>query len=41
MKLQEDRVYTSNPPMYGYKCPNCGNVQFSIYNEKLDKIWDK
>lgn len=30
MIWQDDRVYLSNPPMYGYKCPKCGNVEFEI-----------
>ena len=34
MKLQEGIVYTSNPVRYGYKCPNCGNVQYSMIKEE-------
>ena len=30
MKLQEDRIYTSNPPMYGYDCPKCGYVDYDL-----------
>lgn len=27
---ETDKVYTSDPPMYGYKCPKCGNYQYSF-----------
>ena len=33
MKLQEGVVYLSYPAQYGYKCPNCGNIQYSFIRE--------
>ena len=29
MILDEGKVYTSIPPKYGYKCPKCGNYEYS------------
>ena len=29
MMFQKDIVYTSNPPMYGYKCLKCGHFEYS------------
>ena len=37
MVFDEGKVYTSNPPQYGYKCPMCGNYQYSTEPE-YDKI---
>jgi len=28
MIFDEGIVYTSLPPMYGYKCPKCGNYEY-------------
>ena len=36
MKLQEDRIYTSNPPMYGYVCPKCGTFEYD--RERIEYI---
>lgn len=33
LELQEDRIYTSIPPKYGYKCTKCGNIQYSSIKE--------
>lgn len=37
MKLQEF-VYTSDPVRYGYKCPKCGNVQYSMIKEENNQM---
>lgn len=37
MKLQE-LVYISDPVRYGYKCPKCGNVQYSIIKEENNQM---
>lgn len=39
MKLQEDRVYTSLPPMYGYTCPKCGAVEYD--RERIENAPDE
>ena len=28
MIFDEGVVYTSHPPMYGYRCPKCGNYEY-------------
>lgn len=28
MIFDEEKIYTSNPPMYGYRCPECGNYLY-------------
>ena len=30
MNLEEDIVYTSEPPMFGYICPECGNKEYDL-----------
>ena len=30
MDWDHDKVYTTNPPMYGYKCPECGNYEYDF-----------
>lgn len=37
MKLQEF-VYISDPVRYGYKCPKCGNVQYSMIKEENNQM---
>ena len=37
MIWEEDKVYLSNPPMYGYKCPKCGNIQYSLIPNLKEK----
>lgn len=34
---ETDKVYTSLPPMYGYKCPKCGNQQYSFHAEWMEE----
>lgn len=41
MVLQEDVIYTSLPPKYGYMCPICGALEFDterIENESQQEI---
>lgn len=40
MNLQEGVVYTTYPAMYGYICPSCGNIQYSLINEEFEKTVD-
>jgi len=37
MEMERDKVYTSNPPQYGFKCPKCGAFEFSTTPEYDDE----
>jgi DNA-directed RNA polymerase subunit RPC12/RpoP len=33
MEADTSAVYTSDPPMFLYKCPNCGNQEYGLCSE--------
>ena len=37
MEMERDKVYTSIPPQYGFKCPKCGAFEFSTTPEYDDE----
>lgn len=43
MQIQEGRIYTSIPPMYGYTCPNCGEVDYDTmkYPYTFNPLFDE
>ena len=38
--MERDKVYTSIPPQYGFKCPKCGAFEYSTTPEYDDVIGD-
>jgi len=38
MEADTSFVYTSDPPQYMYKCPNCGNSEFGFCSENYNSI---
>lgn len=38
MEADTSAVYTSNPPQYMYKCPNCGNSEFGLCSENYSSF---
>ena len=41
MEMERDKVYTSLPPQYGFKCPKCGAFEYSTTPEYDDVIGDE
>lgn len=37
MEMERNKVYTSNPPKYGFKCPKCGAFEYSTTPEYNDE----
>lgn len=36
MEMDRSQVYTSLPPQYKFKCPNCGNMEFGTADKDYD-----
>ncbi len=37
MEADTSKVYTSDPPMYKYHCPNCGHSEFGQCSENYQE----
>ena len=38
MAIEEGVICTSNPPMYRYKCPKCGAMEFDVERYPMPEI---
>ena len=38
MEADTSTVYTSNPPMYMFTCPECGNKEYGLCSEAYNEI---